>query len=44
MTFTLIGGYFVSRFVLQPNNLDLDEEAEIENLIRFMMDGLRKQG
>ncbi|MFJ5624124.1 TetR/AcrR family transcriptional regulator [Peribacillus loiseleuriae] len=43
MIFTLIGGYFVSRFVLQPDNLDLDEEAEIENLIRFIMDGLRKQ-
>ncbi|MFJ7975578.1 TetR/AcrR family transcriptional regulator [Peribacillus sp. JNUCC 23] len=42
MIFTMIGGYFVSRFVLQPDNLD--EDAEIENLIRFMMDGLRKRG
>lgn len=42
MIFTMIGGYFVSRFVLQPDKLD--EDAEIENLIRFMMDGLRKRG
>ncbi|WP_028391302.1 TetR/AcrR family transcriptional regulator [Bacillus cihuensis] len=43
MIFTLIGGYFVSRFVLQLDNCDINEEAEIENLIQFIMDGLRKQ-
>jgi AcrR family transcriptional regulator len=44
MLFTFVGGYFVSRFVFLPDNFVMDEEAEIENVIRLVMDGIRKQG
>jgi AcrR family transcriptional regulator len=43
MFFTFVGGYFVSRFVLLPDHIVQDEEAEIENVIRFVMDGIRNQ-
>lgn len=41
--FTFAGGYLVSRFVLLPNDTVYDDEAEIENIIRFIMDGIRKK-
>lgn len=43
MIFTFAGGYLVSRFVLLPNDTVYDDEAEIENIIRFIMDGIRKK-
>jgi AcrR family transcriptional regulator len=43
MLFTFVGGYFVSRFVFLPDNFVMDEEAEIENVIRLVLDGIRKQ-
>lgn len=43
MIFTFVGGYFVSRFVLQSDHSVLDEEAEIEQIIQFIMNGIRKQ-
>lgn len=43
MLLTFIGGYFVSRFVLFPDSSITNEEKEIENMVRFIMDGLRKQ-
>jgi AcrR family transcriptional regulator len=43
LMFTFVGGYFVSRFVLIPNYSIMDEEAEIEHVVRFVMDGVRKQ-
>ncbi|TYR81806.1 TetR/AcrR family transcriptional regulator [Priestia megaterium] len=43
MFFTFIGGYFVSRFVLLADSSVADEDAEIENIIRIMMDGIRKR-
>ncbi|USK70213.1 TetR/AcrR family transcriptional regulator [Peribacillus asahii] len=42
MIFNVVGSYFVSRFVLQLAYSDMDEEAEVENLVRFIMDGIRK--
>jgi AcrR family transcriptional regulator len=41
MIFTFIGGYFVSRFVLIPDNFVANEEEELDNVILFVMDGLR---
>ena len=41
MLFTFVGGYFVSRFVLQQDDIIQDEEEEIEKVIRFVMDGIR---
>jgi AcrR family transcriptional regulator len=43
MIFTLVGGYFVSRFVLLTDHREFDEDQEIEHLIRFIMDGIKKQ-
>lgn len=43
MIFTLVGGYFISRFVLLPDHREIDEDQEIEHLIRFIMDGIKKQ-
>lgn len=40
--FNLIGGYFISRFVFWPNYSIMNDEEEIENIIRFVMDGIRK--
>jgi AcrR family transcriptional regulator len=41
--FTFVGGYFVSRFVLFPNDIVYDDDVEIENILRFIMDGVRKK-
>jgi AcrR family transcriptional regulator len=38
--FTVLGGFFVTRFVLM-NNYDITDE-DIEQLVRFIMDGIRK--
>jgi AcrR family transcriptional regulator len=38
--FTVLGGFFVTRFVLF-NNYDITDE-DIDQLIRFIMDGIRK--
>ncbi len=43
MVFTFVGGYFVSHFVLLPENSFGDEDEEIENMIRFVMDGVRNR-
>lgn len=43
MLFTFVGGYFISRFVILSDSFVIDEEAEIENIIRFVLDGIRKQ-
>lgn len=42
MLFTNLAGYFISRFIILPESLVKDEETELETLITFMMDGLRK--
>ena len=42
MLFTLIGGYFISRFVFWPSYSIINEEEEVENIVRFVMDGIRK--
>ncbi|GER68046.1 TetR family transcriptional regulator [Weizmannia acidilactici] len=39
---TCIAGLFVSKFVLMLNGT-ADEEAEIETIVRFVMDGVRKR-
>jgi AcrR family transcriptional regulator len=41
--FTFIGGYFVSRFMLFPNEIVYDDDVEVENILRFIMDGVRKK-
>lgn len=41
--FTFVGGYFVSRFVLLPQDTVYDDEIEIENIINFIMNGIRKK-
>ena len=38
--FTVLGGFFVTRFVLF-NNYDITDE-DIDQLVRFIMDGIRK--
>jgi AcrR family transcriptional regulator len=43
LIFTFIGGYFVSRFVLIPDAHVANEDVEIDNIIGFIMDGIRKQ-
>nr|WP_272885668.1 TetR/AcrR family transcriptional regulator [Fictibacillus marinisediminis] len=43
MVFTFVGGYFVSHFVLLPENSFGDEDEEIGNMIRFVMDGVRNR-
>jgi len=40
MIFVSIGGFFVTKFVLMPND-EGDEEAEIGNIVGFIMDGIR---
>lgn len=39
---TFLYGYFTSRFVLMTNNSVVDEEKELEEIVRFIMDGLSK--
>ena len=43
LMFTFLGGYFVSRFVLLPDHKMMNEDEEIENVIRFVLDGIRNQ-
>ena len=43
MVFTSVVGYFVTRFVLLPDTQKRDEEAEIEHIVRFVMDGIRNK-
>ncbi|WP_018664993.1 TetR/AcrR family transcriptional regulator [Heyndrickxia acidiproducens] len=43
MIFIFIAGNFVTRFVLLPNDSGADEESEIESMVRFVMDGIRKK-
>ncbi len=43
MLFTLIGGYFISRFVFWPSYSIINEEEEVENIVRFVMDGIRQK-
>jgi AcrR family transcriptional regulator len=43
LMFTFIGGYFVSRFVLLPKSSLMNEEAEIDTAIHFIMNGIKKQ-
>ena len=40
LLFTFVGGYFVTHFLLVPDNSSLDEDDEIENIIKFVMDGI----
>lgn len=40
--FTFFGGYFLSRFIIIAIEPE-DEELEIENLIRFAMEGIKKR-
>lgn len=42
MLFTNLAGYFISRFIILPENLVKDEEAELEILINYIMGGLSK--
>lgn len=42
MIFTHLAGYFISRFIILPENLVKDEEAELETLVTFIMTGLKK--
>lgn len=42
MVFTMIGGYFVSRFVFWPNYSILGKDEEVENIVQFVMNGIRK--
>ena len=42
MLLTFLYGYFTSRFVLITDNFVMDEEAELDEVIRFILDGLRK--
>lgn len=43
LIFTFIGGYFISRFVLQADDSVKDEEAEIDTMVQFVMNGIQKQ-
>jgi len=40
--FTFFGGYFLSRFILL-SDAPMDEEAEIEHIIQFAMNGVKKK-
>lgn len=42
MLLTFLYGYFTSHFVLMTNNAVMEEEAEIEEVVRFIMNGLSK--
>lgn len=43
MMLTFLGGYFVSRFVLMSNYSITNEEQEIEQIVQFVMDGIRTE-
>lgn len=42
MLLTFLYGYFTSRFVLITDNVVMDEDAELDEVIHFIMDGIRK--
>jgi AcrR family transcriptional regulator len=39
---TTFGGFLVTHFVLNPSQEKMDIDQEAENLVRFVMDGIRK--
>jgi len=41
MLFTFFGGYFISRFVFTSNITVFEEENEIENVVSFIINGLK---
>jgi len=41
MISTFIAGYFISRFVFSSDKEIIDDEAEVEKIISFIMDGIR---
>jgi AcrR family transcriptional regulator len=43
MVFTVIAGYFVSHFVLSPKPSAYHLEEEIENVVRFILNGIKKE-
>ncbi|WP_338447819.1 TetR/AcrR family transcriptional regulator [Niallia oryzisoli] len=43
LMFTVIVGYFVSDFVLTPKPSAYHPEEDIENVVRFIMNGIRKE-
>ena len=43
LLFTLIGGFLLTRFVLIPDQDGTIDEREIDQLVQFIMDGLRKK-
>ena len=43
MMLTFLGGYFVSRFVLLSNYSITNEEQEVEQIVQFVMDGIRTE-
>lgn len=42
MLLTFLYGYFTSRFVLITDNFVMDEDAELDEVIHFILEGLRK--
>ncbi|WP_077623463.1 TetR/AcrR family transcriptional regulator [Sediminibacillus massiliensis] len=42
MLISFVGAQFVSRFVLLPEIQDLDEDAEVEAIVKFIMNGIGK--
>ncbi|MGV4337446.1 hypothetical protein [Bacillus subtilis] len=42
MLLTFLCGYFTSRFVLITDDFVMDEDAELDEVVRFIMDGLSK--
>ncbi|WP_243298419.1 TetR/AcrR family transcriptional regulator [Bacillus litorisediminis] len=43
LLFTLIGGFLLTRFVLIPDQDGTIDEKEIDQLVQFVMDGIRKK-
>ncbi|MET3698520.1 TetR family transcriptional regulator [Bacillus oleivorans] len=43
LLFTIIGGFLFSRFVLLPNQEETIDESEIDQIVQFIMDGIRKK-
>ncbi|MEH7235130.1 TetR/AcrR family transcriptional regulator [Bacillus sp. JJ1562] len=42
MLMTTFGGFLVTNFVLLPSQVKMDIDQETENLVHFVMDGIRK--
>ena len=40
--FTFVFSFFVSRFVLMPENAFLDDETELENFVQIVLHGIKK--